>query len=69
MTGRSVLSRKTVPGGVPGRVFRFTAKDGNSGVVLDLLDGQRLYQVIISAGPGATATHAKEFLNSFRISK
>ena len=53
--------------GVPGRVFRFTGKDGNTYTLLDLLDGQRLYQVIVTVGPGSSATHVEEFLNSFRI--
>ncbi len=53
--------------GVPGRAFKFTDKDGSTYVVRDFLDGQRLYQVIVTVGAGSSATQAEDFLNSFRI--
>jgi hypothetical protein len=53
--------------GVPGRAFSFTDKDGTTYVARDFLDGQRLYQVLVTVGPGASTTQAEDFLNSFRI--
>jgi hypothetical protein len=53
--------------GVPGRVFKFTDKVGNTYTVLDFLDGKRLYQVIVTVGAGSSAIHTEDFLISFRI--
>lgn len=53
--------------GVPGRAFTFTGQDGTAYSVHDFLSGQRLYQVVVSAGSGSTAAGADDFLNSFRI--
>ncbi len=54
-------------GGVPGRAYKFTDKDGIVYVARDLLDGQRLYQLIVTVGAGASATDAEAFLDSFKI--
>ena len=53
--------------GVPGRAFSFTGQDGSTYSVHDFLSGQRLYQVVVTAGSGSTAAGANEFLNSFRV--
>ncbi len=53
--------------GVPGRLLKLTDQLGNTYTVLDLLDGQRLYQVMVSVGAGSDANHAENFVNSFRI--
>jgi len=53
--------------GVPGRAFEFTNKDGSTYVVHDFLNGQRLYQVMVTVGPGESTTQAEDFLKSFRI--
>jgi len=53
--------------GVPGRAFSFTGQDGSTYSVHDFLSGQRLYQVVVTAGSGSTAAGADEFLNSFRV--
>jgi hypothetical protein len=53
--------------GVPGRAFAFTGQGGITYSVHDFLSGQRLYQVVVTAGSGSTATGADDFLNSFRI--
>jgi len=53
--------------GVPGRAFQLTDKDGITYVARDFLDGQRLYQVIVTVAAGSSATQAEDFLNSFRI--
>ncbi len=53
--------------GVPGRLLKLTDQLGSTYTVLDLLDGQRLYQVIVTVGAGSPANHAEDFLNSFRI--
>lgn len=53
--------------GVPGRAFNFTDKDGSSYVARDFLNGQRLYQVIVTVGAGSSTTQAEAFVNSFRI--
>jgi hypothetical protein len=53
--------------GVPGRVFKFTDKDGSLYTVLDCLNGRRLYQVIVTVGPDSPANDAEDFLRSFRI--
>ncbi len=53
--------------GVPGRAFVFTGQDGDTYSVHDFLSGQRLYQVVVTAGSGSTATAADDFLNSFRV--
>jgi hypothetical protein len=52
---------------VPGRAFAFTSQDGTTYVFHDFLSGQRLYQVVVTAGKGSTAAGADDFLNSFRI--
>jgi hypothetical protein len=52
--------------GVPGRAFKFTDKDGMTYVTRDFLDGQRLYQVMVTVGANSTAT-PEDFLDSFRI--
>lgn len=52
--------------GVPGRLFKFTNQLGSSCTVMDLLDGQRLYQVFVTVGAGSES-HTQDFLNSFRI--
>ncbi len=53
--------------GAPGRSFVFTGQDGSTYSVHDFLSGQRLYQVVVTAGSGSTAAGADDFLNSFRI--
>ncbi|HKN20363.1 MAG TPA: M48 family metalloprotease [Terracidiphilus sp.] len=53
--------------GVPGRAFVFTGQDGSTYSVHDFLSGQRLYQVVVTAGSGSTAAGANDFLNSFRV--
>jgi hypothetical protein len=53
--------------GVPGRAFVITSSDGSTYSVHDFLSGQRLYQVVVTAGSGSTAPGADDFLNSFRI--
>jgi len=53
--------------GVPGRAFTFTGQDGSAYSVHDVLSGQRLYQVVVTAGSGSTAAGADDFLNSFRV--
>jgi hypothetical protein len=53
--------------GVPGRIFKFTNEEGTTLTELVLLDGQRLYQVMVAVSAGSSATHAEDFLNSFRI--
>jgi hypothetical protein len=53
--------------GVPGRAFKIIDKDGTSIAVYDFLDGQRLYQVMVTVGANASATQADDFLSSFRI--
>jgi hypothetical protein len=53
--------------GVPGRVFKFADQAGSTYIVLDCLAGQRLFQVIVTIGAGSSASHAEDFLNSFRI--
>jgi hypothetical protein len=53
--------------GVPGRTFQFTDQAGNTYAVLVLIDHNRLYQVIVTAGPGTSATNPDDFLNSFHI--
>jgi hypothetical protein len=53
--------------GVPGRAFTFTGQDGSTYSVHDVLSGQRLYQVVVTAGSGSTAAGADDFLNSFRV--
>ena len=52
--------------GVPGR--EFTAKDDNwNFTVRQLLQGKRLYQLIIVSKPDHPATQTSDFLNSFKI--
>jgi hypothetical protein len=53
--------------GVPGRAVKFTDKDGMNYVARLFLDGQRLYQVIVTVGAGASTTPADDFISSFRI--
>jgi hypothetical protein len=53
--------------GVPGRAFSFTSQDGSTDTFHDFLSGQRLYQVVVTAGSGSTAPGADDFLNSFRV--
>jgi len=53
--------------GAPGRLFTFTDDSGATVTVLDLLNGQRLYQVMVAPGAGSSATQAAEFLASFHI--
>jgi hypothetical protein len=53
--------------GVPGRAFSFTGQDGTAYTVRDYLSGQRLYQIIVTASSGSTASGVDDFLNSFRI--
>jgi hypothetical protein len=53
--------------GVPARAFVITGQDGSTFSVHDVLSGQRLYQVVVTAGSGSTAAGADDFLNSFRV--
>lgn len=53
--------------GVPGRAFQSTDKDGTTYVARDFLNGQRLYQVMVTVGAGSSAAQAESFVNSFRI--
>ncbi len=53
--------------GVPGRAFVFTGQDGDTYSVHDFLSGQRLYQVVVTAGSGSTAPGADDFLSSFSM--
>jgi nitrate reductase NapE component len=54
-------------GGVPGREYKFTDKDGVIFIARDLLDGQRLYQLIVTVSGSSSTTEAEAFLDSFRI--
>jgi hypothetical protein len=53
--------------GVPGRAFKFTDSVGTTYAALDFLDGQRLYQIIVTVGTGTSAIPTEDFLKSFRI--
>ena len=53
--------------GVPGRAFKFTGSDGASYVTHDFLNGQRLYQVMVTLGADSTEAQADDFLSSFHI--
>jgi nitrate reductase NapE component len=53
--------------GVPGRAYSYTGSDGNTYLVHELLNGQRLYQIFVIVGAGTSPAEVEDFLNSFRI--
>ncbi len=67
MKGTLTTDRAIDLSGVPGRAFNFSGSDGNNYVARDYLNGQRLYQVMVTVGSGTTEAQAGDFLDSFHI--
>ena len=59
--------RPTASAVVPGRAFTSTDSDGYFYSVRQYLRGKRLYQLIVVANKGYTASQTDEFMNSFKI--
>ncbi len=65
--GTTLLSNKVIDlDGVPGRAI--TAADAEYNYAAhDFLVGTRFYRLCVTTSKGYTATHADQFMNSFRI--
>jgi hypothetical protein len=66
--GSNVISEQNINlNGVPGHAWTDTVSDGISASNREFLAGNRLYTLMVVAQKGYTATHADQFMNSFRI--
>jgi hypothetical protein len=66
--GTTVISEQNINlNGVPGHAWTDTVSDGINSSNREFLAGNRLYTLMVVAQKGYTATHADQFMNSFRI--
>ncbi len=66
--GTTVISEQNIDlNGVPGHAWTDTVSDGINASNREFLAGNRLYTLMVVAQKGYTASHADQFMNSFRI--